>query len=276
LKNSDEGIRLSAALALGNIGSGPEVAVPYLIALLNENSGIRATAARALGKMGSAAKLAVPELITVMGEEGGGFVDDRFARDSATGALIKIGQDAVPALITALSDVNHITHSRAAYALGGIGEEAVPALLATLKHEDPNVRRRAAFALGWAGRASVPALLEALQDNNNDVRKGVAYALYIINAPTSEVITSLENIVNDESNNLDLRRVAASALEQFGVDMQSFFTTYKLISPKNAVCSRDQFEFDVYTGKCLLTYGESMFVAGVASILKKLCQLLKC
>ena len=79
----------------------------------------------------------------------------------------KVGTEAVPALIAALTDAYVDVRRLAADALGNIGPaaaEAVPALIAALTEADVDVRRLAADALGNIGPAAaeaVPALIAA-------------------------------------------------------------------------------------------------------------------
>jgi len=119
LKDEDEGVRLAAAEALGEIKS-PE-AVPHLIeALKDEDEDVRWAAALALGEIKS------PE--------------------------------AVPHLIEALKDEDEGVRSAAAWALGEFkSPEAVPHLIEALKDEDASVRAAAAVALGmWADDLDIP------------------------------------------------------------------------------------------------------------------------
>lgn len=269
LESPDEGLRLGAALALGKIGAAPEAAIPYLITFLkDEDLTIQMEAAQALANSNlEAVKLAIPTLISAI--ETGEFYE------SAAEILIKIGEEAIPDLIEALSSEGVTGHSCAAYALGAMGIDAVPALIATLQHIDVNVRHRAAFALGKIGEPAVPALLQALQSDSTDVCKGAAYALGIANTPTHEVMTSLQSRVDNQSNDLDLRRIAASALEYLGADMQSFFLAHDLVAPKNASCPQvdgAKYEFDIFSGKCLLTFKARSYYASGQTIVTGICR----
>ncbi|MEM9265518.1 MAG: HEAT repeat domain-containing protein [Cyanobacteria bacterium P01_F01_bin.13] len=274
-------VQLSAALALGKMGVPNQQAVPYLITLLrNEDADIQAEAADALGNMGATAQAAIPDLVEIMGA--GGLVSHMNvvrARNSATEALVKIGAPAVSALIETLKGDNVIAQSRGTYALTQIGASAIPSLIDTLAHSDIHVRRRAAFALGKMETGAVPALVGALQSTNVNMRQGVAAALGMTSVSEDAVVIALETIVANNSNNLDLRRVAASALEQLGGDAGGFFETYDLLGPQTAACPRvgiSQYEFDVLTGNCLVAYQEDIFLAGLGELFPPLCKWLRC
>ncbi|MEO1399913.1 MAG: HEAT repeat domain-containing protein [Cyanobacteria bacterium J06635_1] len=280
----EESTRLSMALALGKIGPdtetpGIEKIVPPLLTLLNNpDVVIQTEAAFSLGNLGTLAAPAIHDLIEMMGTPG---LDIRAfdARDTAAETLIKLGSPAVPDLITALAATDDTVYSRAAYALGEIGEPAITELAETLIHPDANVRRRAAFALGKVGQPAVPALLAALQSDTPAVRKAAAYGLGIAEISNREVITALQHIVDDESTDLDLRRTAASSLELLGIDQSSFFLAFNLLGPQLSVCPRlgfESYEFDGFTGDCLVTHEELIALAGIGDILTRLCQLFGC
>ncbi|MEO1399912.1 MAG: HEAT repeat domain-containing protein [Cyanobacteria bacterium J06635_1] len=282
-------IRLSAALALGNIGANTEVVVPELIGLLNQDDlVVRSEAARALGNLGPVAAPAIPDLVKLMAAPGS-FPKAIDTRNIAASALINLGSLAVPELITALADPEPMIHSRAAFALGQIGEPAIAPLSAPLNHRSETVRRRAAFALGQIGPPAVPALLETLTANGLAQRKAAAYGLGMAEVSSPEVIAALQSLVDDNSVDLDLRRIAASSLERLGVEQSSFFSAFNGPGPQTSAClpqsndsafppRLDNYEFDIFTGDCLLTYEEKATTtpAGLGDILTRLCELFGC
>ncbi|MEO1351288.1 MAG: HEAT repeat domain-containing protein, partial [Cyanobacteria bacterium J06635_15] len=293
----DLGVQFSAALALGKIGFPAEAAVPYLIALLRfGDPDIQIEAAYALGNMGATAQAAIPDLINVMGM---GEFDAKesviLARDSATEALIKIDDLAVSALVEALKDNNVITHSRGTYALSKIGAPAVQALIDTLANPDIHIRRRAAFALGQTGNIALPALLDALESTDLDVRKAAAAALGMTQIPNGQSIIALRTVVENEENDLDLRRISALALEELGSDSRTFFEVHNFPSSQTATCFQftspssspilllypDTYIFDTLTSDCLLTYRESSgsqdsLQSSSGNIWQKLCRAVGC
>ena len=171
LPDEHEGVRVSAAIALGEI-------VPAAAPL------VRASAAYALSnpQIVPAAKDAVPALITALEDE------NVYVRHLATNTLGQIGsaaKDAVPALITALGDENENVRFTAVHALGQIGPAAapaVPALITAFSSGDENlhVRISAGMALGQIGPAAkdaVPELEKLLSDKNRYVRETAKEAI---------------------------------------------------------------------------------------------------
>lgn len=94
-------------------------------------------------------------------------------RETAADSLGRIGDAAVPALITALEDADRDVRAQAARALARMGpkaEAAIPALIEALDDDDKFVRQGAARALGQIGplaEDAVPALMQALKDPRN-------------------------------------------------------------------------------------------------------------
>jgi HEAT repeat protein len=94
-------------------------------------------------------------------------------RETATDALARIGDAAVPALIETLGDPDQEVRAQAAQALARMGNKAAPAVDALVRAlDDPSeeVRRGAARALGQIGseaEEAVPALIKAIKDPRN-------------------------------------------------------------------------------------------------------------
>src|SRR5262249_31493472 len=133
-----------AAAALSNLGT---YAVPHLIAALKvPDSRVQDEAARALGYMGAEAREAVPALAEMLKAP-------RFEHLlQASIALLRIGRDAVPALICALKDQDGHVRDSAVWILGRIGpeaEEALPALAEALGDRHWFVSHHAEQAIRW-------------------------------------------------------------------------------------------------------------------------------
>ncbi len=105
---------------------------------------------------------------------------------AAIKAIAEIGPHAAPA-IPALVETIRVTRNRdkkmllaCNYALLGMGKEIVPYMISLLKDDDWEMRRGAAWILGKVGpdaKDAVPALTEALNDTNAAVRMKAAEAL---------------------------------------------------------------------------------------------------
>jgi len=101
------------------------------------------------------------------------------ASDEAAKALVAIGQQSVPTLLSALSSENGRVRANAAIALGNFPEAAdrsVPKLLELTKDKEPSVRANAAWALGLIGPPAKPALkqLVAMLFDDNEWQSAAA------------------------------------------------------------------------------------------------------
>ena len=195
-------------------------------------------------------------------------------RSSAADALGDLGaeaKDAIPALIVVVQqEQDYWVRNRAIVALGNMGEAAktaIPDLVALLKDSDEKVHRIAAEALGEIGAEAISALIQAFEERA--IRRDVVYALGRIKPTNQDVIDFLTKITNDESNDLEVRWMAAVGLDRNGVDMETFFVNHNLPSPyaESMKCllnhdnwdspgdtarKRVVYAFDVYTGQCVL------------------------
>lgn len=263
LKDKTEYIRSWSAISLGQIGSAK--ATPYLIEALQRDSdeSVRTYIAKALGQIGSPE--AVPILIKSLKDK---FYD---VREAAAEALGKIkAQAAIPALIESLKDKAWTVRLKAATALKSIGTEAVPPLITVLN----------------SNRDNSSAIQTALKDKNADHRRSAAYVLWQMGSLANQAKNDLMALVKDENDNLDVRWMAAAALENMGQDMDRFFTDNNLTNPQNLTptqCPNDLYnaEFDsepdtggfyeensvnthelIYAGRCI--YGDSPQAGGTS------------
>lgn len=175
---------LSATLTMNASGQGgetpPETTLGELIhQLQDEDLVARMSAAVALGDLGPRAKQAIPALAKVVQDSN----EDHNVHSRAVQALASIGPEAVPELIKALQDGKTIVRRFAAGALGGKGPEAVPALVAALEDEDRNVRLISVQSLGKIGpqaKDAVEALRRAAQDEHYSIATSATRALWLI------------------------------------------------------------------------------------------------
>ncbi|MBI3152248.1 MAG: HEAT repeat domain-containing protein [Chloroflexi bacterium] len=165
---------------------------------------------------------------------------DMTKRDAAARELIKLGTDALPALIDALQtqDLNllltyqhilaripsatpELTKTLAAahpLVRGRVAEvfsinrdkTAIPALLEAVKGEYFTVRSRAALALGNIGDARViPALFPLLKDREDEVRIAACVAIGKFRDPST--FDELTNVLLDDPK-IEVRQTAAKVL----------------------------------------------------------------
>jgi HEAT repeat protein len=188
LKDDDAMVRRDTAQALGNGGAVARDAVHDLTSAVHDSDLlVRRYATVALGKLGSAAEPAVPVLV--------GVLDDKSAnaelQREALLAICQIGgtnaPEILPALRKALRDEDPLLREVAAGALLNLGEAAMPALpdlIPLLKEPEFRIRRNATLVLdrllpkseGAVARRAVPGLLHILENEQSaDLRLYVCW-----------------------------------------------------------------------------------------------------
>jgi HEAT repeat protein len=155
LGNPDWRLRARAAQVLMRVPEASARAVtPLVVALRDRDLVVRYYAAEALVTVGGPA---VPQLVALF--SGGTFTE----RERAARVLARIGHPAVGALSTVAQDKAASPELKAASAhvLGLIGDaQAVPALLSLLSEERYFVREQASFALGRIGQPAIEKLID--------------------------------------------------------------------------------------------------------------------
>ncbi|MEM7534322.1 MAG: HEAT repeat domain-containing protein [Chloroflexota bacterium] len=147
-------------------------------------------------------------------------VDTEIDAMTAGYELGRRGEQAVPALINALSAENAGVSRNAYYAFNQIGEAALPALVDLTQHEEKKVRARAYDVLGDMGlnaTTTLPTLLNGLNDAEDGPRQRAAEALGTAGYQHADVAKPLaDKLVNDESGMV--RRNAAFSLARMGAN----------------------------------------------------------
>ena len=133
-------------------------------------------------------------------------------RERAEAELLRLGAEAVPALVEALqsTDPNLLPHYQSV--LVQIGTTATPALTHSLLNDHPLIRGRVAEVLAQTrDPQAAPALLEALRGEFYTVRSRAATALGAIGDPVA-VAPLLDRLGDAE---LEVRMAAVQALGKF-------------------------------------------------------------
>jgi len=236
----------SPAVLLASFGGAADVT--DLVAKLRDgNPSVRVIAACELQRLGSDARTAIPALVerlsdespvdpTVCGKDRHYWSKDIDRQTSpgeeAAAALVDIGTDSLPSLITAARAPQWVARRNAVWALGALddGRSVAPAL-AALADREPPVRRIAAWALGAldAGEA-VPALIAALTDQDAEVRAQVAWALGAIGE--ARAVDALIGALKDPAENVRVQAAWALGAIRDHRASGALAATLKDASPK--------------------------------------------
>jgi HEAT repeat protein len=118
-------------------------------------------------------------------------------------------------------------------------------------------------------RKTVDALISLLKKEdrnqdfqNQDIRRSAAYTLGEFLSSNKKhgfteqkIIEALTVVVNDSNDNLDVRWMAATSLQEAEININNFFKDNNLINPKTVQCPFPQFgqglSFDRYEQRCL-------------------------
>ena len=215
LKDGDRETYRHVTAAL--IRSGVEGARALFHALRQQDTLFRLwPASDDLGEIGPECITAVPVLIDALREYQDEYQDDySYIHYFASAALVKIGSQAVPALVALLEEKDFNARKAAATTLAGIGPnavDAIPALMKKLRENDWDLRQYATSALSSIGWAAVPALIEALRaDENTSTRASAAWALGLIGSKGNPaiVVPALIEALRDDNDEVHRKVIAA-------------------------------------------------------------------
>jgi HEAT repeat protein len=249
LGSDDWSVRLSAAKAIGGMGSSGAPAVPALIEVLEDKSEsigrgtVAVAVAEALGRIGPEAADAVPVLGLALSD---GSAAVRRAAADALGRIGVVQEASLGALIKALGDGEANVRLAAAQALGSLdldgNAEAIAALIEAtdepslvvrmtvnktldklwlkgskldtmliqgLVDQDVWIRRAAAKSLGRLGPKVVPDLSKALADPDLLVQLNAIRSLETIGPKSEEAVQLLASVLRSESRQVQLTAIAA-------------------------------------------------------------------
>ncbi|MFO7697622.1 MAG: HEAT repeat domain-containing protein [Anaerolineae bacterium] len=208
LTSQDRGVRHSAAYALGKIGDTRAVQ-PLIDLMTDQIEEVRATAARSLGQLGDAA--AIP----VLGEH---LTDVVAVRGPAADALVKLGAEATPVLLSALESEDAGVRAIVADALGDTASvEAAYALIGRLSDDAEPVRQASVRGLVHLDQVAIEPLYEQIDSEDTLVRVSTAAIFGQIGRP--ECVPALYTLVR--STDEPVHVAAAAALEKIWVSRAS-------------------------------------------------------
>lgn len=231
LNSPKKPMRYAAALTINQIEPSQEYTIPIFREMLAEETDVRFRhyAARpTLVKIDSPqAALAIAENAQLENQE------IKYIRSCATG-YIQLPSKHQALLVKLLRDENlrqilaqSIHHFSSDESLESeYGAATVDALIALLNKENAK-----------------PALQPALELKNQDIRRSAAYALGRLLSYNQEpglanrkIIEALTAVVDDSDDNLDIRWMAATSLQESDINMDDFFSDNNLINPKTFQC----------------------------------------
>ena len=203
----------SVAQAVGDalIKIGP-ASVPRLAKETTDtNFIVRRRSAQILGRFGPQARDASSALVRLV-------EDPQFdVSAAAQDALIKIGDPAIPSIVSEMRSADATTRRSFIRLLGKLGPSAAPPLIRSLKKdENAYVRAGAAEALGGlknAADTAVPALTDALKDLDDDVRVAAANALGQFGPAAGSAIFVLKNVAQNDTSSLVQQRASDAVKE---------------------------------------------------------------
>ncbi|MBI4612068.1 MAG: HEAT repeat domain-containing protein [Planctomycetes bacterium] len=188
-------------------GPEDEAAIPVLVAALLENAWqLKSGAIRALAKIGPAAAAALARELK-----------NPTNRFTALEGLGGMGEAAVPAITSVLTDRDVEVRLAALAALQKLGPKAaaaIPALEKAIRDSDSRVRSEAFSALAAIGEPAVGELVKALADKSDSVRGEAVMTLQRIGSGAKEALPALVKCLKDENDNVC--SLAANAIAEIG------------------------------------------------------------
>jgi HEAT repeat protein len=246
-------IQWGAALAINKIDSKQESTIPALREILEvENDWtLRETASGTLQEIDSPqAALAMAEASKLENQE---FI---YAR-TCSNTYIPLPQKQRVLLVESLR--NETTRQILAENLEYFAENE------SAKNQDSNRNATVnALILLLQKENRKPSLKPILELKGQDIRGSVAYSMgnFLSSEKKSgtankKIIDALAKVMNDSSDNLDVRWMAATSLQNAGIKVDNFFEQNKVVNPKNIKCPfplegrNAGLSFDRYEGRCL-------------------------
>jgi HEAT repeat protein len=126
-----------------------------------------------------------------------------------------------------------------------------------------------------------PLLKSIFKLKNQDIRRSV---VYILGNPSlkgkSYIVNALMQILSDQGEDLNLRWMAATSLQELDMNVDWFFREKQLLNPKSYQCPNPdgrprltpEFNFDIYLSQCIYRYGACG--AGLSEVYRALMDLL--
>lgn len=101
------------------------------------------------------------------------------------------------------------------------------------------------------GRDFPPILKKVLDEKSIHVRRSAAFVLGRMGTSAQSAIPILKRIVQDETDSIEVRTMAAVALDKMGENMKSFFQENALTNPLSNQCNGSDPNIHLYAGLCV-------------------------
>lgn len=201
---------------LGEMGKKAIPAVPALVDALGDNDiDVRKGALLTLNRLGPAAISAMPKLLRIIKDPS----LPRHIWEGALRCIFSIGNQGTLGLLSLLESDDWTIRRKIMENIGRlgakVGPEAVPFLIQALSHKQKEVRWTSAMVLSKLGPKAAPAvsaLTQSLNDTDPITRKWSARALGAIGAPARSSIPALNRRKRDP--NASVRDAVTQALSQ--------------------------------------------------------------
>lgn len=263
-------LREKAAQALGYIGAEPDRVVPALTNIAQnrkESDFVRYRAIEAIGAFTIRANAQVEQLLEILNDP----TESVKIRQQVVATLGKIRSEVRSVVTTLMGLLDDQTYPSLGLENPFQGKN-LDAELKSIKVDffagidaPATLREEAALALANIGSAVIPNLVAALQSPDEKVRYSAAFALGQMQPSATAAIASLQAIMNNPKENLNIRWMAASTLENMGQDTQTFFSQSprpSFATLEKQVCisppkSEDvhTMVFNKYAGRCVPVEG---------------------
>jgi HEAT repeat protein len=241
LSDEDRDTRWAAACTLNSIGPDASSAVDQLLVCLNDESKwVRLAAVEALANIGDSSERIIRAVAEAVDEE-----DERYTRAGSSGyyesvawdmlnALTTFEEAAIPFLQTIFISGRH--RDSIGYALARIGEPAVPALLTMMTEcKDPEGKESAAKYLGNIGDAAIPALEKLADSTDPEVRETVAAAFKNSYRVDVRVVNILCKLVKDSDKWVRTAATESLATVGRGTDTRDLIAVGLIDASKDSV-----------------------------------------
>ncbi len=217
LQDPDTIIRWKASDTFSLVPYTEEV-ISHLDKLLqDEREYVRLHATHTLANLGPRAVSVITQLNKILAED-----PSEEVKQAIISALGEMGTEAIPTIISALSNQSETIKQKSTTILGEMGEKAIPALKEGLGDEDWAVRYNIVSALAEISQKSskaIPALVEAIKDSDRIVRWNAAEAFSGVKKQPDEAVKALLELFDDPE--IYVRLYALYALKNMGESAQS-------------------------------------------------------